>query len=79
MKKTLLLISLLFIISCNKYMNPTNCLNTVEKTFPNSTIMSIPGEKYRFIVIQNNNTYYVETMKTFSNEITYTQKLKKYD
>ena len=74
MKKFILLIMCLFLFGCG--IDKRGCYETVKNTYPNGTVTNIPGSSWKFIVKENDNIYYIETMNQFSIDISFTYKIK---
>ena len=69
-KLLIVLLSVLLCVGCSGY-NQNTCYDEVKKAYPNSEVVMIPGEKYRFIVKNNSgDIIYVETMNIGDGKVT---------
>ena len=49
--------------SCGDGYDGVKCYESVQKTYPNSTIFRVPTSNYRFIVVgADSSVHYVETL-----------------
>ncbi len=70
MKKIIILIVLMFLISCSGY-DRAGCFSTVQKAFPEGKVVPITKGGYIFVVIfKSGAVWYVETGNNFDTQIT---------
>ena len=73
----LLVVLALVLSSCSGYSD-SQCRATVESTYPNDMVYSIPGVKFTYLVIDSIGTITsVQTMNVFNSRISSTNIIKK--
>ena len=70
-KKFLILLVLVtaFLSSCDSH-DQSRCLENVKQAYPNSRVVLLPNDKFRFIVIKKDSIVYVKTMSNFNADVT---------
>lgn len=74
---TVIFISIVFLAGCGDAHDQYACYMSVKEKFPNSEVTRIPDANYKFIVKKEDGSlFYVETMNSFNDNVSKTEKVK---